>query len=79
MRCKPGSQRSNDLRLTDLDNSLEGGLLNSSKEVAHTCPKIDTCVTISLEVLHLLVNPLVSGNVHLEVIILVLPLVLEGP
>ncbi len=40
--------------------------------------KIDTSITVDLEVLHLLIDLLVSGDVHLKVISLILPFVLEG-
>ncbi len=62
------------LGLADLYSGLEGGL------IVYACPKIDdTGITLCLEVLHLLVDPLVSGNVCLEIIVLVLPHVLDGP
>ncbi len=66
------------LRLTDLDSGLEGWFFNPRKKIAYLCPKIDTGIAISLEVLHLLEYLLVSGNVRLEVTVLVFPFVLEG-
>ncbi len=66
------------LRLTDLNGSLDGGLLDAPKVVTYTSTKINTIITFGLEVLHLLVDLLVSGNVRLRVISLILPFLLEG-
>ncbi len=66
------------LGFTNLDSSLEGGFFDSPKKVVHTCPKVDPSITTSLQVLHFLIDLLVTGNVHLEVAVLEFPLVLEG-
>ncbi len=66
------------LRLTDLNSGLEGGLLDASNELAYKSTKIDTSITVGLEVLHLLIDLLVLGNVRLKVVSLILPFVLEG-
>ncbi len=44
----------------------------------YTRTEINTSITIGLEVLHLLIDLLVSGDVHLKVVSLILPFVLEG-
>ncbi len=65
------------LGLTDLDSGLEEGLIYLSKEILHTSVWVDASVTVILEVLHLLVDLLVAGNIELKVVLLVLALVLE--
>ncbi len=66
------------MRLTDLDSSLEGGFVYPSKEIAHTCAGVDARVTVVLELLHLLVNLLMTGNIQLEVVVFMLAFALEG-
>ncbi len=66
------------LGLTDLNSSLERGLLDAPKEIAYSSPEVNTSIAISLEVLHLLIDLLVLGNVHLKVVFPELPFVLEG-
>ncbi len=66
------------LRLTDLNSGLEGGLLDAPKEVAYTSTKINTSIALGLEVLYLLIDRLVLGNVRLKIVALKLPFVLEG-
>ncbi len=65
-------------RLADLNSCPEGGFVYPSKKVAHKSTRVISSITIALEVLHLLEDLLVACNIHLEVIGLVLPLVLEG-
>ncbi len=67
------------LRLLDLNSSLEGGLVYPPKEVLHMCAWVNACVTIVLEVLHLLGDLLMACNIGLEVVLLVFNLVPEGP
>ncbi len=56
------------LRLTDLDSCLEGGFIYSSKIVAHTITRVNSSITVILEVLHLLEDLLMTGDTHLEVV-----------
>ncbi len=44
------------LGLAKLQSSLHGWFVNPRKEVAHTAFTINTCISIGLEVLHLLEN-----------------------
>ncbi len=66
------------LRLADLNSHPEGGLVYPSEKVVHASTRVNSIITIMLEVLHLLEDLLMAGNVYLEVISLVLTLVLEG-
>jgi hypothetical protein len=65
------------LRLTDLDSGLEGGLFNPPKKVPYAGTRVYASVTISLEVLHLLVYLFMAGNICLKVAGLILASVLE--
>ncbi len=65
------------LEFTNLNCCLEEWLIDSSQEIAHAGPNINSSITISVEVFHLLKNFLVTGKICLEVVVLVFPLVLE--
>ncbi len=66
------------LGLANLDSSLEEGFVYPPQEVTYTSPAVNPSITINFEVLHLLVNLLVAGNVCLEFVTLESPFVLEG-
>ncbi len=65
------------MRFADLDSCLEGGLIYPLKEIAYTSIRINPSINIVLEVLYLLEDILVAGNVHLEVVGLEFPLALK--
>ncbi len=66
------------LRFADLNSCLEGGFVYSSKRVEHACANVNPSISIILEILHMLVDLLVAGNIGLEAVGLLFSLVLEG-
>ncbi len=66
------------IRFANLNRSLEGGFVYFSKKVAFMGSDINSSVTIILEVLHLLEDLFMAGNLCLEFVVLEFPLVLEG-
>ncbi len=66
------------LGITDLDSCLEGGFVYLSKKIVHMSARVNSGITIILEVLHLTVDLFMVGNIHLEVFVLVLALVPKG-
>ncbi len=63
--------------LSDLNNGLEGRLINVSKEI-HMCDYIDASVAVYLEVVHLLENLCMASNIGLEVVTPEPPIVIDG-
>ncbi len=64
------------LRLANLDGSLGEGFVYFTKKVAYADSGINPSITIILEVLLLLENLFVVGNIHLKVVTLEFPFIL---
>ncbi len=62
----------------NLQNGLDGGFVSPRRKEEDLCAAINTYVSISLEVVHLLEDLFVTSNIGLEVADLEFPFVLEG-
>ncbi len=65
------------VRFTNLNSSLKGGFIYPPKEIMYASPAYNPSTTIGHEVLPLLKDLLMVSNVHLEIVVLEFPFVLE--
>ncbi len=67
------------LEFAYLNGSLEGWLVYSPKVITHVGTIVNASVIVILEIVHLLKNLFVTGHIHMNIVGLEFPLVLEGP